>query len=84
MRASALLAAVIAVSATAAAAQNSQAPRTYPMPPPPPPVISTPGGNDVPARIDATDRTTRCMQYGASIGVPRDQMADYARRCALQ
>lgn len=83
MRASVLLAAMIAVSATAAA-QNSQAPQAYPLPPPPPPVISTPGGNDVPARIDATDRTTRCMQYGASIGVPRDQMADYARRCALQ
>jgi hypothetical protein len=84
MRASVLLAAVIAVSATAAAAQNSQAPQTYPIPPPPPPVIATPGGNDVPTRIDATDRTTRCMQYGASIGVPRDQMVDYTPRCALQ
>jgi len=84
MRASILLAAVIAVSATAAAAQNSQSPQTYPMPPPPPPVISTPGSNDAPARIDATDRSPRYMQYGASIGVPRDQMADYTRRSALQ
>ncbi len=54
-------------------------------PPPPPPVIFTLGGIDVTGahRLPPT-RSTRCLQYGASIGVPRDQMADYARRCALQ
>jgi hypothetical protein len=83
MRAS-ILAAVMAISVTAAAAQNAPSQTVYPMPPPAPPVISTPGGNEVPARFDTTDRATRCLQYATSIGVPRDQMADYTRRCALQ
>jgi len=66
------------------AVQNSSPtpPAVYPMPPPM--VMSTPTGHDVAARMDTTDRAMRCLQYGKSIGVPADQMADYTRRCALQ
>jgi hypothetical protein len=53
------------------------------MPPPEPSVITTPGGQNVPSR-PITDRSTRCLQYGASIGVPANQMEDYVKRCALQ
>jgi hypothetical protein len=83
MRAS-ILAAMIAITATAAAAQNPQPQSSYPLPPPEPVIITTPDGRDVPARFDTIDRATRCLQYGTSIGVPRDQMADYTQRCALQ
>jgi hypothetical protein len=54
------------------------------MPPPPPVVITTPNGRDVPAHIDTTDRATRCLLYGKSIGVPADQIDDYIKRCVLQ
>jgi hypothetical protein len=73
----------VVLMATAAVAQNNPPPQTFPMPPPEPPVITSPGGQDVPSRLN-TDRSTRCMQYGSSIGVPRDQMADYVKRCTLQ
>ena len=63
-------------------ASPAQAP-VFPMPPPEPPVMTMPGGNDVATRI-TTDRVTRCMQYGASIGVPPDRMDDYIKRCQLQ
>jgi hypothetical protein len=79
-----LMAAVMALSVAPAAAQNSSPPTSYPLPPPEPVIITTPDGRDVPARFGTTDRATRCLQYGTSIGVPRDQMADYIRRCALQ
>jgi hypothetical protein len=53
------------------------------MPPPESALTTTPGGNDMANRI-TTDRHTRCMQYGASIGVPPDRMEDYIKRCQLQ
>ena len=86
MHASLVLAAATIAFTTAAAAQTNPPPRpVFPMPPPEPPVITTPGGRDVPARLDTfSDRTTRCLQYGTSIGVPADQIADYVKRCALQ
>jgi hypothetical protein len=84
MRALFLLAAVLAVSVAPAAAQNAKSQDSYPLPPPEPVIVTTPDGRDVPARFDTTDRATRCLQYGTSIGVPRDQMAYYTRRCALQ
>jgi hypothetical protein len=79
-----LLTAVMALSVAPVVAQNPKPQTSYPLPPPEPVIITTPDGRDVPARFDTTDRATRCLQYGTSIGVPRDQMADYTRRCALQ
>ena len=69
----ALVIAALALASAQAVAQNSSPPRPiYPMPPPPPVVITTPNGRDVPAHIDTTDRATRCLLYGKSIGVPAD------------
>jgi hypothetical protein len=85
MRAPLLIAAAVIAFPVTAAAQNSPSPATYPMPPPEPPVITTPSGHDVPARLDTfSDRTTRCLHYATSIGVPADQIADYTKRCALR
>jgi hypothetical protein len=84
MRAMFLMAALLALSLVPAAAQNSPPATSFPLPPPEPAIVTAPDGRDVPARIDTTDRATRCLQYGTAIGVPRDQMADYTRRCALQ
>jgi hypothetical protein len=78
-----LLLAMALLTATAAAAQNNPPPPTFPMPPPEPSVMTAPDGRDVPSRV-FNDRSTRCMQYGASIGVPAGQMEDYVRRCGLQ
>jgi hypothetical protein len=80
-----LIAAVLSlVSCTIAVAQSgSAAPAVYPMPPPESVVITTPGGNDIVTR-SATDRHSRCLQYGASIGVPADKMSEYLKRCVLQ
>jgi hypothetical protein len=80
------IAAVLFLACGAAFAQSNPSPsqaQVFPMPPPDPATMTTPGGRDVPARI-TTDRHTRCMQYGASIGVPPDRMEDYVKRCALQ
>jgi hypothetical protein len=79
-----LLAALLALPLAPATAQDNAPATSYPLPPPEPAIVTTPDGRDVPARFDTTDRATRCLQYAASIGVPRDQMADYTRRCALQ
>ena len=81
----ALVIAALALASAQAAAQNSSPPRpVYPMPPPPPVVITTPDGREAPGHIDTTDRTTRCLLYGKSIGVPADQIDDYIKRCVLQ
>jgi hypothetical protein len=79
-----LLAALFALYVAPAAAQSEKPQASYPLPPPEPVIVTTPDGRDVPARFDTTDRATRCLQYGTAIGVPRDQMTDYTRRCALQ
>jgi hypothetical protein len=80
-----IVAAVIAFTTTAVAQNNPPARPVYPMPPPPPVIITAPDGREVPGRIDTfSDKHTRCMQYGASIGVPADQIEDYTKRCALQ
>ena len=72
------------MSGGAALAQSGQAQSpVFPMPPPEPTTLTTPDGREVPS-IVTTDRHTRCMQYGASIGVPRDKMDDYLKRCVLQ
>ena len=76
--------ALMLAAAPAAAQTGNPPPKTYPLPPPPPVVITTPGGHDIPARIETTDRATRCLQYAKSIGVPADQMDDYMKRCVLQ
>jgi hypothetical protein len=80
-----LLLAMALLTATAAAAQNNPPPPTFPMPPPEPSVITSPDGRDVPSRMGAfSDRSTRCLQYGTSIGVPANQIQDYVKRCSLQ
>ncbi len=81
----ALAVAVLAFAATQTAAQNNNphAPPLAVYPMPPPPAVTT-DGHDVPPRTDPVDSATRCLQYGKSIGVPADQMAEYTRRCALQ
>jgi hypothetical protein len=77
-------AALLLVSGASALAQSGQRPApVFPMPPPEPSVITTPGGRDVVTR-SVTDRHTRCLHYGASIGVPGDKMEDYIKRCVLQ
>ncbi len=80
------IAVTLSLSGGAAFAQSNASPsqaQVFPMPPPESALITTPGGTDVRTRI-TTDRHTRCMQYGASIGVPRDRMDDYIKRCQLQ
>ena len=80
----ALLLSGAAALAQSSAQSSGQSPGGgFPMPPPEPTLMTTPGGRDVPARI-GTDRHTRCMQYGASIAVPADQMDAYIKRCVLQ
>ena len=75
---------VLLLAGAAARAQSGQSPApVYPMPPPEPTFMTTPGGREVPSVI-TTDRHTRCMQYAASIGVPKDKMDDYLKRCVLQ
>ena len=55
------------------------------MPPPEPPIVTLPNGRDAPARIDTfSDKATRCLHYATSIGVPRDQLDDYMKRCTQQ
>jgi len=74
----ALVLAALALAVMQADAQTSP-------PPPSPMIIITPDGRDAPARFDGfSDKTTRCVQYGKSIGVPPDQMDDYTKRCTLQ
>ncbi|HZL31245.1 MAG TPA: hypothetical protein VFC54_09325 [Pseudolabrys sp.] len=59
--------------------------QVFPMPPPEPSAITAPSGVDMPARASAySDRVTRCMQFGTSIGVPPDRMDDYIKRCQMQ
>jgi hypothetical protein len=81
-----MVAAILLMSAAAATAQTNPAPKpVYPLPPPEPPVITLPNGRDVPARIGPfTDKATRCLHYGTSIGVPRDRLDDYVKRCMQQ
>lgn len=76
-----LIATAAVLTASAAAAQAN--PPVYPLPPPEPSVMTAPDGRDVPSRV-FSDRSTRCLQYAASIGVPADRMSDYLKRCALQ
>ena len=64
-----------------AAAQSNSPPGVYPFPPPSPPIMTSPSGRDLPVRIDPTDKATRCLQYAASIGVPRDRLESYLRDC---
>jgi hypothetical protein len=47
-------------------------------------VMSRPDGRESHAPRGFVDRRTRCLSYGASIGVPADQMSDYIKRCVLQ
>lgn len=80
------IAAALSLVSGAAFAQSTQSPsqaQVFPMPPPEPALVTTPGSADMATPI-ATDRHTRCMQYGASIGVPPDRMDDYIKRCELQ
>lgn len=75
---------LLALAGSGAAAQTNAAP-VYPLPPPPPVVITAPNGNDAPSYIDVfPDRATRCLHYGALIGVPADQMDAYVKRCVRQ
>lgn len=85
MRAMVLWTAIaLALSAAEAAAQNRSGP-VYPLPPPPPVVMTTPGDQGGRVQIDVfSDRMTRCLHYGASIGVPADQMDAYVKRCFRQ
>jgi hypothetical protein len=79
-----LLMVLFALAGSGAVAQTN-APPVYPLPPPPPVVMSTPNGNDVPSRVDIfPDRATYCLHYGASIGVPSNQMDAYVKRCVRQ
>jgi hypothetical protein len=79
-------AAVAAGAQTKAPPPSQVAPRPlYPLPPPEPPVVTLPNGRDVPARIDTfSDKATRCLHYATSIGVPRDQLDDYMKRCTIR
>jgi hypothetical protein len=85
-----VLAMLAAVLATPAAAQTSDPPppAAYPMPPPPAPpaVVTAPDGHvTAPPRLDNfTDKASRCLQYGRSIGVPADKIEDYVKRCVQQ
>ena len=72
---------LIALATLPAAAQSNPPPAIYPFPPPSPAITSTPSGREVPVQIDQTDKTTRCLQYAASIGVPRDRLDNYLREC---
>ena len=57
----------------------------YPLPPPEPPVVTLPNGGGSPARVETfTDKATRCLHYATSIGVPKDQIDDYMKRCTKQ
>jgi hypothetical protein len=67
-----------------AAAQSNPPPGVYPFPPPSPPIMTSPGGRDLPVRIDPIDKATRCLQYAASIGVPRDRLKSYLRDCQMR
>ena len=80
----AMLAATFAAAPAAAQTGNPPPRANYPLPPPLPAMVTTPGGHDLPGRIETTDRTTHCLQYAKSIGVPADQMDDYMKRCVLQ
>ena len=80
-----IAAAVLLLLATLpASAQSNPPPPVYPFPPPSPPIMTTPSGRDLPVRIDPTDKATRCLQYAASIGVPRDRLENYLRECQLR
>jgi hypothetical protein len=64
---------------------KSKPPAVYPLPPPEPPIVTLPNGRDAPARVEIfTDKATRCLHYATSIGVPRDQLDDYMKRCTRQ
>jgi hypothetical protein len=66
--------------------ESKPAPRpVYPLPPPEAPIVTLPSGRDVPARLPTfSDKATRCLHYATSIGVPRDQLDDYMKRCTQQ
>ena len=74
----------IVLATLPAVAQSNPATGVYPFPPPSPPIMATPGGRDLPVRIDPTDKATRCLQYAASIGVPRDRLESYLRECRMR
>jgi hypothetical protein len=75
---------LLVLTGVQATAQTNPAP-VYPLPPPPPVVITTPRGQNAPPQIDVfSDRATRCLHYGASIGVPPDQIDAYVKRCIRQ
>ncbi len=76
-------AAALLISGAALAQSGGGGGEAFPMPPPEPAITISPGGRDVQAPI-APDRHTRCLQYGASIGVPADKIDDYVRRCVLR
>ena len=60
-------------------------PAAYPLPPPEPPIVTPPNVRDAPARVETfTDKATRCLHYATSIGVPKDQIDDYMKRCTRQ
>ncbi len=64
---------------------KSKPPAVYPLPPPEPPIVTLPDGRGAPARVDTfTDKATRCLHYATSIGVPKDQIDDYMKRCTKQ
>ena len=75
---------LIALATLPATAQSNPPPAVYPFPPPSPPIITSPSGRDIPSGIDPTDKATRCLQYAASIGVPRDRLESYLRECQLR
>ena len=66
------------------ATPKDKPPAVYPMPPPEPPMVTPPTGG-APVRTETlTDKATRCLHYATSIGVPRDQLDDYMKRCTQQ
>jgi hypothetical protein len=85
-RSLALAATMITLTTALAPAQSNAPPPAsgYTMPPPDMAVMSRPDGRESHAPRGFVDRRTRCLSYGASIGVPADQMSDYIKRCVLQ
>jgi hypothetical protein len=77
-------AAMLILLATLPAAAQSNPTGVYPFPPPSPPIMTNPSGRDLPVRIDPTDKATRCLQYAASIGVPRERLESYLRDCQMR
>jgi hypothetical protein len=60
-------------------------PAVYRLPPPEPPVVTLANGGGAPARVETfTDKATRCLHYATSIGVPKEQIDDYVKRCTKQ